>query len=113
MDLVEYAKKNGIPVTTTAAKPYSMDRNLLHISFEGGILEDPWNEFPDEIAVMTKPLSQAADQPEDVIIYFEKGIPKKVNGEELSPAALMAQAQRDRKEQRSAASISSKTVSSA
>ena len=89
MDLVEYAKKNGIPVTTTAAKPYSMDRNLLHISFEGGILEDPWNEFPDEIAVMTKPLSQAADQPEDVIIYFEKGIPKKVNGEELSPAALM------------------------
>ena len=89
MDLVEYAKKNGIPVTTTAAKPYSMDRNLLHISFEGGILEDPWNEFPEEIAVMTKPLSQASDTPEDVIIYFEKGIPKKVNGEELSPANIM------------------------
>lgn len=89
MDLVEYAKKNGIPVFTTAKKPYSMDRNLLHISFEGGILEDPWNEFPDEIAVMTKPLSEAADTPEDVIISFEKGIPVAVNGEKLSPANLM------------------------
>ena len=89
MDPVEYAKKNGIPVSTTAKKPYSMDRNLLHISFEGGILEDPWNEFPDEIAVMTKPLSEAADTPEDVIISFEKGIPVAVNGEKLSPANLM------------------------
>ena len=89
MDLVEYAKKNGIPVSTTAKKPYSMDRNLLHISFEGGILKDPWNEFPDEIAVMTKPLSEAADTPEDVIISFEKGIPVAVNGEKLSPANLM------------------------
>lgn len=89
MDLVEYAKKNGIPVSTTAKKPYSMDRNLLHISFEGGILEDPWNEFPDEIAVMTKPLSEAADTPEDVIISFEKGIPVAVNSEKLSPANLM------------------------
>ena len=89
MDLVEYAKKNGIPVSTTAKKPYSMDRILLHISFEGGILEDPWNEFPDEIAVMTKPLSEAADTPEDVIISFEKGIPVAVNGEKLSPANLM------------------------
>ncbi|MDD4818465.1 MAG: argininosuccinate synthase [Victivallaceae bacterium] len=89
MDLVEYAKKNGIPVSTTAKKPYSMDRNLLHISFEGGVLEDPWNEFPEEIAVMTKPLSQAADEPEDVIIAFEQGIPVAVNGEKLSPANLM------------------------
>ena len=89
MDLIEYAKKNDIPVTTTAAKPYSMDRNLLHISFEGGVLEDPWNEFPEDIAVMTKPLSQAADQSEDVVIAFEQGIPVAVNGEKLSPAALM------------------------
>ncbi len=89
MDLVEYAKKNGIPVSTTAKKPYSMDRNLLHISFEGGVLEDPWNEFPEEIAVMTKPLSQAANEPEDVIIAFEQGIPVAVNGEKLSPANLM------------------------
>ena len=89
MDLVEYARKNGIPVSTTAAKPYSMDRNLLHISFEGGVLENPWNEFPEDIAVMTSPLSKAADAPEDVVITFEKGVPVKVNGEELSPACLM------------------------
>ena len=89
MDLIEYARKNGIPVSTTAKKPYSMDRNLLHISFEGGILEDPWNEFPEDIAVMTNPLSQAADEAEDAIIEFEKGIPVAVNGEKLSPAGLM------------------------
>jgi len=89
MDLVEYAKKNGIPVSTTAKKPYSMDRNLLHISFEGGILEDPWNAFPEEIAVMTLPLSQAANEPETVVVSFEKGIPVAVNDEKLSPAGLM------------------------
>jgi len=89
MDLIKYAKKNKIPVTSTAAKPYSMDRNLLHISFEGGILEDPWNEFPDDIAVMTNPLSKAADKAEDVIISFVKGVPVKVNGKKYSPANIM------------------------
>ena len=89
MDLVEYARKNGIPVSTTAKKPYSMDRNLLHISFEGGILEDPWNAFPEEIAVMTRPLSEAADEPETVIISFEKGVPVKIDGQEYSPANIM------------------------
>ena len=89
LDMIEYAKQNNIPISVSAKKPYSMDRNLLHISFEGGILEDPWNEFPEDIAVMTKPLSQAANTPEDVIITFEKGIPVAVNGEKLSPANLM------------------------
>ena len=89
LDMIEYAKANNIPISVSAKKPYSMDRNLLHISFEGGILEDPWNEFPEDIAVMTKPLSQAAATPEDVIITFEKGIPVAVNGEKLSPANLM------------------------
>ena len=89
LDMIEYAKANNIPISVSAKKPYSMDRNLLHISFEGGILEDPWNEFPEDIAVMTKPLSQAANTPEDVIITFEKGIPVAVNGEKLSPANLM------------------------
>jgi argininosuccinate synthase len=89
MDLVEYARKNDIPVTTTAEKPYSMDRNLLHISFEGGILEDPWNACPENISVMTETLDNAADESENVVITFEKGIPVKVNGESLSPAALM------------------------
>jgi argininosuccinate synthase len=89
MDLIEYAKQNDIPVTSTAEKPYSMDRNLLHISFEGGILEDPWSECPSNIAVMTETLENAADEAENIIISFEKGIPVKVNGESLSPANLM------------------------
>ncbi len=88
-EMIEYARQNDIPVSSTLKKPYSMDRNLLHISFEGGILEDPWTECPEEINVMTKPLSQAADEPEDVVIEFVKGIPVKVNGEELSPANIM------------------------
>ncbi len=89
MDLVEYARKNDIPVTTTAEKPYSMDRNLLHISFEGGILEDPWSACPENISVMTETLANAADEAEEAIISFEKGIPVKVNGESFSPANLM------------------------
>lgn len=88
-EMIDYARRMGIPIHSTAAKPYSMDRNLLHISFEGGILEDPWNAFPEDIAVLTSPLAKTPDQPEDVIIEFEKGIPVKVNGEALPPAALM------------------------
>lgn len=88
-DLIAYARKNGIPITSTAEKPYSMDRNLLHISFEGGVLEDPWNAPPDDLSVMTCPLSQAADQPEEVIIAFDKGIPVTINGEKLSAARIM------------------------
>jgi argininosuccinate synthase len=89
MDLVEYARKNDIPITTTAEKPYSMDRNLLHISFEGGILEDPWSECPSDLSVMTETLENAADEAEEAIVTFEKGIPVKVNGESFSPANLM------------------------
>ena len=88
-EMIEYANKHNIPITSTAAKPYSMDRNLLHISFEGGILEDPWNACPEEVSVLTTPLSKTPNDPEDVIIEFDKGIPVKVNGEALSPAALM------------------------
>ena len=88
-EMIEYAHKNNIPVSSTLKKPYSMDRNLLHISFEGGILEDPWQECPEDISVMTKPLPQAANEPEDVVIEFEKGVPVKVNGEALSPANIM------------------------
>jgi argininosuccinate synthase len=88
-DLINYAESRKIPVTITQKKPYSMDRNLLHISFEGGILEDPWNEFPEELHVMTNPIKETPDEPENVIIEFEKGIPVKVNGEALSPASVM------------------------
>ena len=87
--MIEYAKKHNIPVSVSAKKPYSMDRNLLHISFEGGILEDPWQEFPEDIAVMTEPLSKAADTADDVVITFDKGIPVKIDGVEYSPANIM------------------------
>ena len=88
-DLINFAKERGIPVPVSAAKPYSMDRNMLHISFEGGILEDPWNEAPADLGVMTKPLSETPDEAEYLEIAFEKGIPVKVNGKELSPAGIM------------------------
>ncbi|MDF7824242.1 argininosuccinate synthase [Pontiellaceae bacterium B12227] len=88
-DMINYLEERGIPTTVSAAKPYSMDRNMLHISFEGGILEDPWNEPDEDMWCMTKPLSQAADEPENVEISFEKGIPVAVNGEKLGAAALL------------------------
>ncbi len=89
MDLIEYARKHGIPVTATAEKPYSMDRNLLHISFEGGILEDPWAEPPEDMWVLTRPLDQTPDEPEYVTVAFEQGVPTAVNGETLAPVALL------------------------
>jgi len=88
-DMIEYLEERGIPCSVSAKKPYSTDRNLLHISFEGGVLEDPWAEAPEDMWCMTKPLSQAADEAEIVEISFEQGIPVAVNGEQLSPAALM------------------------
>jgi argininosuccinate synthase len=89
MDMIKYLEERDIPTTVSAAKPYSMDRNMLHISFEGGILEDPWTEPDENMWCMTKPLSQASDEAEYVEIGFEKGIPVSVNGENLSPAALL------------------------
>jgi argininosuccinate synthase len=88
-DMIKYLEKKGVPTTVSAAKPYSMDRNMLHISFEGGILEDPWNEPDENMWCMTKPLSQAAAAPEYVEISFEQGIPVAVNGEKLGAAALL------------------------
>jgi len=88
-DMIEYLEERGIPCAVSAKKPYSTDRNLLHISFEGGVLEDPWAEAPEDMWCMTKPLSQASDEAEIVEISFEQGIPVAVNGEKLSPAALM------------------------
>ncbi len=90
-DLIAFAKKHSIPVPVTAAKPYSMDRNMLHISFEGGILEDPWSEPPEDLGVMTSPLSRTPDSPEYLVISFDKGIPVKVNGKKYSPANIMKQ----------------------
>ena len=89
-DCVAYAKEHGIPVPVTREKPYSSDANLLHISFEGGILEDPWAEPPAEMFVLTRSPQEAPDKPQYVEIDFEAGDPVAVDGERLSPAALLA-----------------------
>jgi argininosuccinate synthase len=89
-DLVEYARTRKIPVPVTKAKPYSCDRNLLHISFEGGILEDTWSEPPEEMFVLSRSPEKAPDRVTYVEIGFEKGNAVTVDGEELSPASLLA-----------------------
>jgi argininosuccinate synthase len=88
--LEEYALKHGIPVPTSKKFPWSSDRNLLHISFEGAILENPWAEAPEEMYALTKRPEDAPDQPEYVEIEFEKGDAVAVNGVRLSPANLLA-----------------------
>jgi argininosuccinate synthase len=90
-DCVAYAKAHGIPVPVTKEKPYSCDANLLHLSFEGGILEDPWAEPPEEMFVLTRSPQEAPDKPQYVEIHFEQGDPVAVDGQRLSPAALLAQ----------------------
>jgi argininosuccinate synthase len=88
-DLVEFAKKHKIPVPVTEAKPYSSDRNMLHISYEGGILEDPWLEPEARMFTLTVSPQEAPDTPETVEIDFERGDPVAINGERLSPATLL------------------------
>ncbi len=86
---VAYAKKYGIPVPVTKKKPYSEDDNLFHISHEGGILEDPANEAPDNIFSKMAPPAKAAAKPGYVTIGFKKGIPAAVGGKKLAPVKLM------------------------
>jgi len=88
-DLIAYASSKKIPVPVTKAKPYSSDRNLLHISFEGGILEDPWKEPSEDMFVLSVSPERAPDQPTYLEVAFEKGDPVAVDGEKLSPAALL------------------------
>ncbi|MBI5442032.1 MAG: argininosuccinate synthase [Deltaproteobacteria bacterium] len=88
--LIAYAQQHGIPVPVTKAKPYSSDRNLLHISFEGGILENPWNEPTEDMFVLSVSPEKAPDKPEYVELQFQAGSPVAVNGERLSPAKLLA-----------------------
>jgi len=92
--LMDFAKKHGIPVTATADKPYSTDRNLLHISFEGGVLEDPWNVPPEEMFVMSVSPQDAPDKAESIEITFEQGNPVAINGVRMSPAALLRELNR-------------------
>ena len=86
---IEYALTNGIPVTQTAASPYSIDENLFGRAIEAGVLEDPWNAPPEEpYALTADPTS--APEPIEIVIGFERGVPVSLDGEELSPAELIA-----------------------
>ncbi|MDE3241750.1 MAG: argininosuccinate synthase [Nitrospirota bacterium] len=89
-ELIEYAEQYGIPVTATKAKPYSTDPNLFHISYEGGILEDPWIAPPDEIFQLTVSPEQAPNKPRFVEIEYKQGDPVAVDGKRMTPAALLA-----------------------
>jgi argininosuccinate synthase len=85
-DLIAYAEQHRIPVPVTREKPYSTDRNLLHVSFEGGVLEDPWQEPYADMFLLTQSPERAPDTPEYVEIADEAGDPVAVHGERLSPA---------------------------
>ena len=91
-ELINYSKKHQIPVTATLEKPYSVDRNLFHTSYEGGILEDPWMAPPEEIFQLTRDPRTGPDEPEEVTVSFEKGVPIAINGALLSPLDLMEKA---------------------
>lgn len=89
-DLIDYAKKKKIPVPVTKAKPYSMDANMLHISYEGGVLEDAWAEPPESMFKMTKSPEKAPNKPTYIEITYKEGDPQKLNGKRLSPANMLS-----------------------
>src|ERR1700757_2610965 len=91
-DMIAYAAEKKIPVPVTAEKPYSMDRNLVHVSYEGGILEDPWREPYDDMFRLTASPQSAPDEPEYVEVEYEGGDPVAINGKRVSPAALIEHA---------------------
>ena len=91
-DMIAYANEKKIPVPVTNEKPYSMDRNLVHISYEGGILEDPWREPYNDMFRLTVAPEDATNEPEYVEVEIDRGNPVAINGERLSPAAIIERA---------------------
>src|SRR5512141_2649682 len=89
-ELIEYTKQHRIPIEATADKPYSVDRNLLHTSYEGGVLEDPWKEPDPKMFQRTRGPMEAPDLPRVVEIEYEKGDAVAVDGVRMSPATLLA-----------------------
>ena len=89
-DMIAYAKKNNIPVKATKNKPWSSDENLMHISFEAGMLEDPWEKPLEEMFEYSVSPQKAPDKASEILIDFENGIPISVNSEKMSPAKLLA-----------------------
>ena len=90
-DLIAYSRKHDIPVTVTAEKPYSMDRNIVHISYEGGILEDPWAAAPEEIFKLTRSPKNSKPQADELTIRFDRGIPVAINGKERGSVELLTE----------------------
>jgi argininosuccinate synthase len=88
-DLIAYAKQHNIPVSATHAKPYSTDANLMHISYEGGILEDPWAAPPEDIFQLTRSPENARNEAQDVEISFAHGEPVAIDGKQLNPVSLL------------------------
>ncbi|MFK4764375.1 argininosuccinate synthase [Desulfobaculum sp. SPO524] len=88
-DCISFAEAHGIETPMSHAKPYSCDRNLLHCSFEGGELEDPWSEPGPFSHAMCVSVEEAPDEAEVITIDFEKGDPVAIDGEKLSPASIM------------------------
>lgn len=86
---IEYAEQRGLDVPVTKKHPYSMDRNIWHLSHEGSDLENPWNEPKDDMLLICNPISKTPDKPEYVTVDFEKGIPVAVNGKKLAPVQLL------------------------
>ncbi|HEY9793257.1 MAG TPA: argininosuccinate synthase [Candidatus Obscuribacterales bacterium] len=87
--LFDYAESKGIPLPVTREKPYSIDANVMHISYEGGILEDPWLEPPSQMYQWTADPQLAPEEPEYVTIEFKSGLPVALNGKKLSPLQLL------------------------
>lgn len=88
-EAIDYASARGIPVPVTKDRPYSLDRNLWHLSHEGGPLEDPAREPPEDVLMLTVSPEKVPDRSAYVEIYFERGVPQKVDGEELDPVTLV------------------------
>ena len=89
---IDYAEARGIPVPVKKDRPYSMDRNLWHVSHEGADLEDPWNEPPEDLLLTMATPEKAPDAPEYVTIDFKQGVPVAINGEQLDAVALLEKA---------------------
>ena len=89
--LIEYAQQNGIPVKATAEQPWSTDENLMHISFESGMLEDPWQEPKEEMFELSQSPKKAPDQEQILTIDFEEGLPVRLDGQEFEPVDLLTE----------------------
>ncbi len=90
-DAIDYAEKHNVPVPVTKKRPYSMDRNIWHLSHEGADLENPWNEPKNDLLMIVTPPEQAPDTPEYIELVFEQGIPVMLNGEKLDAVAMVEQ----------------------